>query len=86
MERELVLDLKDLTRIGVTCANCTARIVINTTEPKCQAPAICPSCSQTFYQDSPSGATPLDGLIRAIREQRGKHTITLHLPSTPLQP
>jgi DNA-directed RNA polymerase subunit RPC12/RpoP len=80
MERQLILDLKDITRIGVQCTRCNTRAVLDVTNDKCLTPDKCSSCGSEFYQDSIERSTPLDRLVKALREQQtSKRAVTFHI-------
>ena len=85
MEQQLILDLKDLEKIGVTCANCGTQVIMDVTKAGCRAPVSCPSCSETFYKDSVRGDSPLDYLVNAMKTQKGKHRITFQVNVGQLQ-
>lgn len=85
MDRQLILDLKEITSIGIQCSKCGARTILDLTNQNCATPNTCSPCGSQFYKDSREGETPLDRLVQALRVQTSKHVITLHLPIAPVQ-
>jgi hypothetical protein len=85
MERELILDLKDLAKIGVQCPTCHSRTIIEVGNPGSRPPHGC-ACGEQFYREHQRGDTPLDNLLDALKKQPPKYAITFHIAISPLQP
>jgi len=87
MERQLVLELKDIGRVGVTCPNCATQTIVDITKPETGNPSTCASCNKDFYPNQERGKTPLERLIAAIRDchRQAKPGLTVHISTDPLK-
>ncbi len=86
MDRQLILDLKDITSVGIRCPRCGSQSVLDLTNKRCQAPGKCGSCGDDFYKGILENHTPFDDLFAAIKQAKASaHHITFHLAITPLQ-
>jgi hypothetical protein len=89
MERQLILDIRELRQLGVECAKCKTATVFSIDSER--IPLSCPSCEKLFYEKMEDRKNPICLLVAALKavSEKGDSknpspTLTAHVPISPV--
>ena len=89
MERQLILDIKELRQIGIECARCKTMTLFNVDIGR--VPLSCPSCEKPFYEKTEDRYNPIHLLVAALKAASEKGDsmsssprFTAHIPALPV--